>query len=148
MQSRRSCLPTRLLTVLAALAALLPLALGTAIRASAASPGNDGWQPRTPPLTTPWTSQVGPDNALPDYPRPQSPGRANAGTYTLCVNGKPQAKVLNQCLGDPSSGPLAIGRGFYNGSKTDFFPGTIDQVHVWNRALSAADVAQLYQSGQ
>ncbi|TCO54837.1 AbfB domain-containing protein [Actinocrispum wychmicini] len=29
------------------------------------------WQPKTPPLTTPWTSQVSPTNALPDYPRPQ-----------------------------------------------------------------------------
>ncbi|MGH3759503.1 LamG-like jellyroll fold domain-containing protein [Actinophytocola sp.] len=29
------------------------------------------WQPGTPPLSTPWTDQVGPDNALPEYPRPQ-----------------------------------------------------------------------------
>src|SRR3954453_19597675 len=29
------------------------------------------WQPGTPPLSTPWTSQVGPDNAHPEYPRPQ-----------------------------------------------------------------------------
>ncbi|GLY66887.1 glycoside hydrolase [Amycolatopsis taiwanensis] len=36
------------------------------------SPGHAaGWSPKTPPLNTPWTSQVGPDNALPDYPRPQ-----------------------------------------------------------------------------
>jgi hypothetical protein len=72
---------------------------------------------------------------------------ANRGTYTLYVNGQPQAKVLNQCLGDPSSGPLAVGRGFFGGNKTDYWPGTIDQVHIWNRALSAADVAALYQSG-
>ncbi len=72
---------------------------------------------------------------------------ANQGTYTLYVNGQPQAKVLNQCLGDPSSGPLAVGRGLFGGNKTDYWPGTIDQVHVWNWALSAADVAALYQSG-
>ncbi|HEU4424111.1 MAG TPA: glycoside hydrolase family 2, partial [Pilimelia sp.] len=30
-----------------------------------------GWEPGTPPITTPWTDQVGPDNALPEYPRPQ-----------------------------------------------------------------------------
>ncbi|GAB3462221.1 LamG-like jellyroll fold domain-containing protein [Actinophytocola sediminis] len=30
-----------------------------------------GWQPGTPPLSTPWTDEVGPDNALPEYPRPQ-----------------------------------------------------------------------------
>jgi hypothetical protein len=29
------------------------------------------WQPKTPPLSTPWTNQVSPTNALPDYPRPQ-----------------------------------------------------------------------------
>ncbi|GAA3358369.1 glycoside hydrolase family 2 [Saccharopolyspora gregorii] len=29
------------------------------------------WEPKDPPLATPWTDQVGPDNALPDYPRPQ-----------------------------------------------------------------------------
>jgi hypothetical protein len=29
------------------------------------------WRPKTPALTTPWTHLVGPDNALPEYPRPQ-----------------------------------------------------------------------------
>ncbi|MFI6095988.1 AbfB domain-containing protein [Lentzea sp. NPDC051213] len=29
------------------------------------------WVPKTPPLSTPWTSQVSPSNALPEYPRPQ-----------------------------------------------------------------------------
>ncbi|RZQ63918.1 AbfB domain-containing protein [Amycolatopsis suaedae] len=29
------------------------------------------WEPKVPPLTTPWTGQVSPDNALPEYPRPQ-----------------------------------------------------------------------------
>ncbi|TDP97838.1 glycosyl hydrolase family 2 [Labedaea rhizosphaerae] len=30
-----------------------------------------GWHPKPPPLATPWTHEVGPDNALPEYPRPQ-----------------------------------------------------------------------------
>src|SRR5581483_4343202 len=74
-------LPRRSLTALA----VLPLVAATAIPATtmhsagpaAAGPGGtatqgaDGWQPKTPPLTTPWTNQVGPHNALPDYPRPQ-----------------------------------------------------------------------------
>jgi hypothetical protein len=42
-----------------------------AVPAAAAIPGNGGWQPKTPPLSTPWTSEVGPGNALPQYPRPQ-----------------------------------------------------------------------------
>jgi len=29
------------------------------------------WQPKAAPLSTPWTNLVGPENALPDYPRPQ-----------------------------------------------------------------------------
>jgi hypothetical protein len=29
------------------------------------------WQPKTPPLSTPWTDEVSPSNALPEYPRPQ-----------------------------------------------------------------------------
>src|SRR4029450_12532444 len=29
------------------------------------------WHPKTPPVSTPWTDLVGPDNALPQYPRPQ-----------------------------------------------------------------------------
>src|SRR5690349_9657391 len=31
----------------------------------------DVWQPKTPPLSTRWTALVGPNNALPEYPRPQ-----------------------------------------------------------------------------
>jgi hypothetical protein len=73
---------------------------------------------------------------------------ANKGTYTLYVDGKQQAKVLNQCIGDPATGPLAVGRGEFNGNKVDFWPGTVDQVHVWNRALNPADVTALYQSGK
>ena len=34
-------------------------------------PTETGWQPKQPPLDTPWTDQVGPDNALGEYPRPQ-----------------------------------------------------------------------------
>jgi hypothetical protein len=29
------------------------------------------WVPKVPPLSTPWTAQVSPTNALPEYPRPQ-----------------------------------------------------------------------------
>ncbi len=40
------------------------------------------WQPKTPPLSTPWTHLVGPNNALPEYPRPQM-----ARTRWLNLNG-------------------------------------------------------------
>jgi hypothetical protein len=39
---------------------------------AAAQPSDDnGWQVGQPRLTTPWTDQVSPSNALPEYPRPQ-----------------------------------------------------------------------------
>lgn len=47
------------------IAALLLVGL---VRPVAAEPG---WEPGKPPLATPWTDQVGPGNALPEYPRPQ-----------------------------------------------------------------------------
>ncbi|MGW3469880.1 glycoside hydrolase family 2 protein [Saccharopolyspora sp. NPDC000995] len=53
-----------LLTTLLATASGIPAAADSA---AAAAP----WRPKPPPLTTPWTDQVGPDNALPEYPRPQ-----------------------------------------------------------------------------
>lgn len=34
-------------------------------------PAETGWVPQRPPLTTPWTGDVSPDNAHPQYPRPQ-----------------------------------------------------------------------------
>ncbi|WP_041313351.1 glycoside hydrolase family 2 protein [Mycobacterium sp. JS623] len=40
------------------------------------------WHPKAAPLSTPWTHLVGPDNALPDYPRPQM-----ARTNWLNLNG-------------------------------------------------------------
>jgi hypothetical protein len=57
---------SRRLLALAA-ASLVAVALAPALPAAA----DPVWQPGTPPLTTPWTHLVGPDNALPEYPRPQ-----------------------------------------------------------------------------
>lgn len=52
------------------------MAVGVALLGSIAivnAPANaaDVWQPKTPPLSTRWTQLVGPNNALPEYPRPQ-----------------------------------------------------------------------------
>ncbi|OLF11993.1 beta-galactosidase [Actinophytocola xinjiangensis] len=55
--------------ILAATAASLIAATAVVALAPAAQAAE--WLPKTPPLTTPWTSQVSPTNALPDYPRPQ-----------------------------------------------------------------------------
>ncbi|MGH9061533.1 MAG: sugar-binding domain-containing protein, partial [Acidimicrobiales bacterium] len=60
--------PGRWVTVAAALAVVLSGLSSAPATAAADSPQ---WQRLTPPLTTPWTNQVSPTNALPDYPRPQ-----------------------------------------------------------------------------
>src|ERR671927_1006827 len=47
------------------------LGLAFLLTAAAKPSGDDDWQPGPLRLTTPWTDQVSPDNALPEYPRPQ-----------------------------------------------------------------------------
>ncbi|HWO59045.1 MAG TPA: AbfB domain-containing protein, partial [Umezawaea sp.] len=56
----------RVLSVVTALLVATTTAVAIAPPASAAV-----WQPKPFQLTTPWTSQVSPTNALPEYPRPQ-----------------------------------------------------------------------------
>ena len=72
---------------------------------------------------------------------------ANAGTYTLYVDGSAQKTVLQQAQGDPAAGSTAVGRAFSGGHNSDFWPGAIDQVHVWNRMLPSDEVNRLYLSG-
>jgi len=63
-------------------------------------------------------------------------------TLKLYLDGKPAASV-NVCGGDESTGILAIGRGQWDGSPTDFWPGAVDQVQVFDRALTDAEVVTL-----
>ena len=46
-------------------------ARSTTATPGARQPTETGWRPKRPPLTTPWTDQVGPHTALGEYPRPQ-----------------------------------------------------------------------------
>ena len=66
------------------LAAALALA-GVAAPGQAA--GVTTWSGATPPLATPWTSQVSPTNALPDYPRPQLARPSAASPTWTNLNG-------------------------------------------------------------
>ncbi|MBV1855621.1 AbfB domain-containing protein [Catellatospora tritici] len=52
-------------------AGLAALSLITTVLVTAASPAQAAYIPKTPPLSTPWTSQVSLTNPLPEYPRPQ-----------------------------------------------------------------------------
>ncbi len=68
------------------------------------------------------------------------------GTMTLYVDGA-KAGVTSVCLGEKAAGHTVIGRAMYNGGPVDFWPGTIDEVHIFDRALSVAEVGQLYSAG-
>jgi hypothetical protein len=43
-----------------------------------------------------------------------------------------------------STGPFSVGRAKYAGNRTDYWSGSIDQVHAYNRALSDSEIATLY----
>lgn len=70
---------------------------------------------------------------------------AKAHTIQLYVNGKAQGDAQAMPSGEPEAdtGPLEFGRG--NGSSAgtfaDYFNGQIDEVTVWQRALSPAEVS-------
>lgn len=70
---------------------------------------------------------------------------AARGSLTLYVNGQ-RAGTASSRLRDPYTGHTVIGRARYNGHPADFWPGTIDQVRLFDRALSASEVARLYRS--
>ncbi|MFD5270907.1 LamG-like jellyroll fold domain-containing protein [Streptomyces sp. NPDC058335] len=44
----------------------------------------------------------------------------------------------------PSSGPLTVGRAHWDGANVDFWNGAVDEVHAFDRALTAQEVSGLY----
>ena len=81
-------------------------------------------------------------------------GMRNAATQThsLYVDGVKQSS-FTQCLNPESDGPFTVGRARFPdqdgiSQNVDFWPGAVDQVHVWDRALSDAEVHELYESGR
>ncbi|MDX3192208.1 glycoside hydrolase family 2 TIM barrel-domain containing protein [Streptomyces sp. MN03-5084-2B] len=72
---------------------------------------------------------------------------AASGTLKLYVDGQ-LAATKSVCLGEASTGHTVIGRGKYGGGPVDYLDGAVDQVHVYDRALSDADVSALYSSGK
>ena len=68
-------------------------------------------------------------------------------THSLYVDGVKQSS-FTQCLNPESDGPFTVGRAKFGGNQVDFWPGAVDQVHVWDRALSDAEVHELYESGR
>jgi len=55
--------------------------------------------------------------------------------------------ILNDVIGDLSGKGWVIGQDWDGGLKTDFFQGDIDDVRIYDRALSAAEIQNLYNEG-
>jgi Concanavalin A-like lectin/glucanases superfamily/Glycosyl hydrolases family 2, sugar binding domain/Glycosyl hydrolases family 2 len=72
---------------------------------------------------------------------------AKAGTLKLYVNGA-LAGSAAACVADSATGNTVIGRAKYGGNQVDFWHGAIDQVHVYDRVLTDAEVTELYSSGR
>ncbi|HEV7976933.1 LamG-like jellyroll fold domain-containing protein [Amycolatopsis sp.] len=72
---------------------------------------------------------------------------AATGQVKLYVDGQ-LAATKDACLGEASTGHTVIGRGQFGGNQVDHLNGAIDQVRVYDRALSDADVSALFTSGK
>ena len=88
----------------------------------------------TPPQTGQWYHLVGVRDVVSDQ-------------LKLYVDGQ-LAGTTSACPGEASQGHTVIGRAKYAGNQVDFWHGKIDQVHVYDRALSDAEVSELYESGK
>ncbi|MCX4743521.1 LamG-like jellyroll fold domain-containing protein [Streptomyces antibioticus] len=87
-----------------------------------------------------------------------APGDAKAGEWThlvgvydakakqlrLYLNGKLTGSTAYATAWEARRG-LRIGAGSYNGTAKAFFPGTIDELRIFDRALSAGEAARLHQ---
>ncbi|MEU8651530.1 LamG-like jellyroll fold domain-containing protein [Streptomyces sp. NPDC048737] len=65
------------------------------------------------------------------------------GTITLYVDGA-AAATADAGPAYVGSGPLAVGRAQWNGADTDFWNGAVDEVHAFDRALTAEEVSALH----
>jgi hypothetical protein len=69
------------------------------------------------------------------------------GELRLYVDGELAGRT-GACLPQAApTGNTVIGRGKFGGNPVDYLDGTVDQVHLYDRALSAAEIKDLYASG-
>jgi hypothetical protein len=69
---------------------------------------------------------------------------ASAKQSSLYVNGVLQSTVSVPAAWN-ATGETVIGRAKWGGGPVDFWPGKIDDVRLYNRAVTASDVTSLYQ---
>jgi hypothetical protein len=70
------------------------------------------------------------------------------GELRLYVDGQLVATKSACTLDSSSTGNTVIGRAKFGGNQVDFLDGTIDQVHLFDRALTDTEVLALYESGR
>jgi RHS repeat-associated protein len=71
----------------------------------------------------------------------------STGAMKLYVNGTAQGTATDTTP-YAANGPLVLGRSKYNGANEAFLGGSLGNVQVYQRTLSAADVSTLYSNGQ
>ncbi|GAA1939693.1 hypothetical protein GCM10009738_11110 [Kitasatospora viridis] len=69
---------------------------------------------------------------------------ATSGTMRLYVDGVAQNSTATDTTPFAANGPLVIGRGYWNGTPTNFVNGEVTDVQAYQRVLSPADVGALY----
>ncbi len=67
------------------------------------------------------------------------------GEITLYVDGT-KAATVKSGPNYVGSGPLAVGRAKWNGDDTDFWNGSVDEVHAYDKVLTDAEVSALHQA--
>ncbi|MGA5117660.1 LamG-like jellyroll fold domain-containing protein [Streptomyces pseudogriseolus] len=67
------------------------------------------------------------------------------GEITLYVDGT-KAATVKSGPNYVGSGPLAVGRAKWNGGDTDFWNGSVDEVHAYDKVLTDAEVSALHQA--
>ncbi|MGW5196736.1 LamG-like jellyroll fold domain-containing protein [Streptomyces spiralis] len=72
---------------------------------------------------------------------------ASTGAVKIYVNGTLSGSGTNSTPWN-ATGPLTIGQAKYAGSSTDFLPGAVSNVQVYQRALSSTEVSSLYGKGR
>ncbi|MFF4599833.1 LamG-like jellyroll fold domain-containing protein [Amycolatopsis sp. NPDC001319] len=72
---------------------------------------------------------------------------SSTGAMTLYVNGA-VAGTATDPTPMASNGPLVIGHGWYGGANGNYTNGSVSSVQAYSRALSAAEVAGVYNGGR
>ena len=68
----------------------------------------------------------------------------NGSSINLYVNGVPDNSVLQSGAIDTNDMPLSVGR---SGFGSNYFNGTIDDVRIYNRSLTAEEILEHYNEG-